>query len=265
MGNMARLSAGPKATAYSANLYFSFPLGGQVCRVVCLFSDASTKAISAVAYPRAVDSDGNSNVGFVLDKAKLAPQHKPTIPRLELYAAVMVVEIADLIRHEIDLRLDVIRFYCESQVVLGYIYNETKCFMCICTTEQWFYVPTELNPADHASRGVAASQLNDSAWLKGPLFLSKPYTFLQVEQGSYEVVCPKHDTEIRHDILSYCTQIGLNGLETERFKRFSTWKNLERAIALLVHIAQMIKSKNGCGEHVGWHQCSKPRTHKNIH
>ncbi len=223
-----------------------------------------------MAYLRAIDSDGNSNVGFVLGKAKLAPQHKPTIPRLELCAAVLAVEIADLIRHEIDLRLDAIRFYCDSKVVLGYIHNETKRFYVYVHNrvlrirqssrpEQWFYVPTELNPADHASRGVAASQLNDLAWLKGPLFLSKPYTFLQEEQESYELVCPEHDIEVRHDILSCCTHIGLNGLGTERFKRFSTWKTLVRAIALLIHIAQTIKSKNGCGEHGGWHQCSKPR------
>ncbi|KAL1249503.1 hypothetical protein QQF64_020508 [Cirrhinus molitorella] len=132
--------------------------------------------IPAYLYLRAIDSDGNCNVGFVLGRAKLAPQHKPTIPQLELCAAVLVVEIADLIRQEIDLRLEAVRFYCDSKVVLG--------------PEQWFYVPTELNPADHASRGVSASQLNDSAWLKGPPFLSKPYTFLQKEQESYELVSP---------------------------------------------------------------------------
>lgn len=67
-----------------------------------------------MAYLRAVNSNGNCNVGFVLGKAKLAPQHKPTIPHPELCAAVLAVEIADLIRHEIDLRLDAIRFYCQS-------------------------------------------------------------------------------------------------------------------------------------------------------
>ncbi len=123
-----------------------------------------------MAYLRAVDNDGNSNVGFVLGIAKLAPQHKPTIPHLELCVAVLAVEIADLIRHEIDLRLDAIGFYCNSKVVLGYIHNETKRFYVYVHNrvlrirqssrpEQWFYVSTELNPADHASRGVATSQL----------------------------------------------------------------------------------------------------------
>ncbi|XP_067279227.1 uncharacterized protein [Pseudorasbora parva] len=251
--------------------YTSISLSKAKLVELCIFSDASTKAIGAVAYLRVIDHDGNSDVGFVLGKSKLAPQHKPTIPRLELCAAVLAVEIADLIRHEMDLRLHAVRFYCDSKVVLGYIHNETKRFYVYVYNrvhrirqssrpEQWFYIPTELNPADHASRGVAASQLNDSAWLKGPSFLSKPYTSLQEAPESYKLVCPEQDVEIRQDVLSYCTQIRLNGLGTERFQRFSTWKTLVRAIALLIHIVRTIKSKNGCEEHVGWHRCDKLRT-----
>lgn len=251
--------------------YSSISLSDAKLVELCIFSDASTKAIGAVAYLRVIDHDGNSNVGFVLGKAKLAPQHKPTIPRLELCAAVLAVEIADLIRHEMDLRLDAVRFYCDSKVVLGYIHNETKCFYVYVHNrvqrirqstkpEQWVYVPTELNPADHASRGVAASQLNNSTWLKGPPFLSKPYTCLQEEPESYKLICPEHDVEIRRDVISYCTQIKLDGFGTERFKKFSTWISLVRAIALLIHIVHTIKFKSGCGEHVGWHWCNKPRT-----
>lgn len=238
--------------------YSSISLSDAKLVELCIFSDASTKAIGAVAYLRVIDHDGSSNVGFVLGKAKLAPQHKPTIPRLELCAAVLAVEIADLIRHEMDLRLDAVRFYCDSKVVFGYIHNETKRFYVYVHNrvqrirqstkpEQWVYVPTELNPADHASRGVAASQLNNSTWLRGPPFLSKPYTCLQEEPESYKLVCPEHDVEIRRDVLSYCTQIKLDGLGTERFKRFSTWISLVRAIALLIHIVCTIKSKSGCG------------------
>lgn len=94
----------------------------------CVFSDASTKAISTVAYLRAANGDGQIDVGFIMGKAKLAPQSEPTIPRLELCAAVLAVEMAELILEEIDLKPDAIKFYCDSKVVLGYIYNETKRF-----------------------------------------------------------------------------------------------------------------------------------------
>lgn len=47
---------------------------------ICVFSDASTKAIGAVAYLRAVDGDGQISIGFILGKAKLTPKKQPTIP-----------------------------------------------------------------------------------------------------------------------------------------------------------------------------------------
>ncbi len=56
---------------------------------LCVFSDASTKAIGAVAYLKALQKDGQVRVGFVMGKAKLAPLSEPTIPRLELCAAVL--------------------------------------------------------------------------------------------------------------------------------------------------------------------------------
>ena len=43
-------------------------------------------------------------------------------------AAVLAVEVAKLIQDELDLKLDAIKLYCDSKVVLGYIHNQTKCF-----------------------------------------------------------------------------------------------------------------------------------------
>lgn len=45
-----------------------------VRRELHLFSDASTKAIAAVAYLRVTDAAGNNSVGFVMGKAKLTPR-----------------------------------------------------------------------------------------------------------------------------------------------------------------------------------------------
>jgi len=64
---------------------------------MCVFSDASVKAISAVCYLKVTNEQGHSEVGFVFGKSKLAPQPELTIPRLELCAAVLAVEIAELV------------------------------------------------------------------------------------------------------------------------------------------------------------------------
>lgn len=111
-----------------SRMYTPTSLTKAVYTELCIFSDASTKAIGVVAYLRAVQEGGKVEVGLVMGKAKLAPQSALTIPRLELCAAVLAVEVADVIQEELDLKLDAIRFFTDSKVVLGYIYNETKRF-----------------------------------------------------------------------------------------------------------------------------------------
>ncbi|XP_076101209.1 uncharacterized protein LOC143071003 [Mytilus galloprovincialis] len=64
------------------------------------------KAIAAVAYLRTTDSSGEPNIGFVLGKAKVAPTSGHTIPRLELSAAVLAVEITQTIMDNLDLHID---------------------------------------------------------------------------------------------------------------------------------------------------------------
>ena len=62
-----------------------------------VFSDASEKAISTVAYLRTVSDTGKVELGFVSGKSKVAPKHGHTIPRLELCAAQLAVEMAEVI------------------------------------------------------------------------------------------------------------------------------------------------------------------------
>lgn len=49
------------------------------------------------------------------------PEH--TIPRLELCGIVLVVEIADFILHDLDIQIDDVKFYTNSNVVLRCIDN----------------------------------------------------------------------------------------------------------------------------------------------
>ncbi|XP_061698520.1 uncharacterized protein LOC133512687 [Syngnathoides biaculeatus] len=90
--------------------YLHQSLSSAASTELCLFSDASNWAIGAVAYLRVVTTDGQCEVGFVLGKAKLAPQSGPTIPRLKLCGAVLAVEMAELILDELDHKPDAVRF-----------------------------------------------------------------------------------------------------------------------------------------------------------
>ncbi|XP_014677998.1 PREDICTED: uncharacterized protein LOC106817811 [Priapulus caudatus] len=86
------------------------------------------------------------------------------------------------LKEQLDYEIDEEHFWTDSKVVLGYINNEARRFHVFVanrvqrirqnsSTEQWHYVETGRNPADHASRGLTACQLTPSNWFTGPKFL----------------------------------------------------------------------------------------------
>lgn len=135
-----------------------------------------------------------------------------TIPRLELCAAVLAVEIAETVVSSMDSHMNSVTFYSDSNVVLGYINNEQRRFyvyvsnrvQCIrqaTSPQQWKYVPSELNPADHGSRSVTAASLRDTNWLTGPYFLSgKPPDDHQL---LFDLVDQELDSEIRPQVTKH--------------------------------------------------------------
>lgn len=129
-----------------------------------VFSDASELAVSAVAYLRSCFK-GEISVSFIMGKAKLAPSKGHTIPRLELYAALLAPEVGEFIRKNLQTTLEEIRYHTDSKVVLGYFNNKTRRFfnyvsnrveriLSVTEPEQWFYVSIIDNPADHGTRGL---------------------------------------------------------------------------------------------------------------
>lgn len=87
------------------------PLSAAQTKEVCIFCDASTKAIVAIAYLKVMDAAGHSEVGFLFGKTKLAPKPDITVPRLELCAAVLAVEVAEAVSVELDIASDDISFF----------------------------------------------------------------------------------------------------------------------------------------------------------
>ncbi|XP_021332949.1 uncharacterized protein [Danio rerio] len=237
-------------------------------REMCVFCDASTNAIAAVAYSKITSISGNVEVGFIFGKVKLAPRPEISVPRLELCAAVLAVEIAEIIADEIDIKLDVVTFYSDSKVVLGYICNRSRKFHVYVHNrvqriqrsthpEQWKYVQTDQNPADQATRSVPAADLSHSMWLTGPRFLFNT-TQETSHTGPFAMIHPDLDIEVRSQVISCATHTSRRELDPKRFERFSSWHTLVRAIARLVHIAHSFQKDNDKSTCRGWHICDKP-------
>ena len=205
-----------------------------------IFSDASQMAISAVAYVRFTGSDGKQSLGFLTGKAKLAPKHGHTVPRLELCAAVLATELYHTIRSESDIDFQAVRFFTDSRVVLGYIRNQTKRFFTYvanrverirsCSTPQdWNYVPSKLNPADEGTRSVAAADMKSSLWLNGP---SNQICDEVDDTDEFPLIEP--DSEVRTLKTNIKETLeGAQHLESARFSHFSSWNRLIRAVSWL--------------------------------
>ncbi|XP_035986523.1 uncharacterized protein LOC118560020 isoform X2 [Fundulus heteroclitus] len=233
-------------------------------RELFIFADASVKAIAAIAYIK-VSMSESTETGFVFGKTKLAPQSGLTIPRLELCAAVLAVEVAELIVAEMDISFVNIEYYTDSKVVLGYIYNQTRRFYVYVHNRvqrilqstrphQWKYVPSELNPADYGSRSVTAAQLSSTTWLEGPAFLLKPS--LQVPPfENYNLVDPAADIEVRPFVTTNLTHVTKPAIAPTCFEKFSNYSALIRTIAQLVHVVRSFNHSNQTSSCHGWHLC----------
>ena len=93
------------------------------------------------------------------------PLKQVAIPRLELSAAVVSVQLDKAVTRELDLPLtEKFVFWTDSTSVLRYIRNETKRFHTFVANriaiirdgsnpDQWRHVGGDLNPADDLCRG----------------------------------------------------------------------------------------------------------------
>ena len=199
-------------------------------------------------------------MSFVFGKAKLAPSHATTIPRLELCAAVLAVEIAELVIGEQAFKPDSVTYYSDSKVVLGYISNEARRFYVYVSNRvewirkssspaEWTYVPTHLNPADCATRSVKAKDLDGSMWLTGPKFLLQEDPCSRANEEDRILESSTNDPEVRPEIRTHATRLqSILPLQTNRFRRFSQWSSLLKGMSYLILAARSHHRTDGSNE-----------------
>ena len=159
--------------------------GQIVSQSIHCFSDASSVGYGVALYIRSVNIEGKVHVALAMAKSRVSPLKFVRIPRLELTASAVSVKVSALLLEEIDCPEMDVHFWTDSTIVLGYIRNETKRFRTYVanrihtihsysSVNQWRHVPSELNPADLASRGLSpASTEKVRMWFDGPDFLWK--------------------------------------------------------------------------------------------
>ena len=153
------------------------------------FADASQIAYGAVSYLRLVDVEERIHCAFLIGKSRLAHLKPMTVPRLELSAAVLAVQLDQTVREELDIPVSQSTFWTDSTCVLQYIRNQSKRFHTFVANRlsvindnsaphQWRHVSSGLNPADEVTRGLSVDEMSASSkWLNGPEFLKKTEEF----------------------------------------------------------------------------------------
>jgi len=209
-----------------------------------IFADASQEAYGAVLYARHRYKDGTVTCNLVASKSRVAPLHAVSIPRLELMAAVVGLRLAESVGPTLRISKSQWTFWSDSMNVLYWIRGQSRKFKPFVANrvgeiqksthpEQWRYVPTKQNPADHLTRGLSVSQLKDKeCWWEGPPFLMLdntewPTNKLEVKE--------RQDTEVRKQFrLQQDASNTFTSVTTENRlepTRYSSWRRLTRTLA----------------------------------
>ncbi|CAA9996049.1 unnamed protein product, partial [Nesidiocoris tenuis] len=148
--------------------------------------DASSLGFGAVVYLRCCVGT-QVHMALLKAKTKVAPLKTQTIPRLELCAALLLAKLISSLSYlRSRLAPTAVYLFSDSQVVLAwlrsrphtlktYVANRVVTIMEMTDHCEWRHIPTKLNAADCASRGLQPSELVDySLWWRGPDFLTEP-------------------------------------------------------------------------------------------
>ena len=157
-----------------------------------------------------------------------------------------------LIKTELDVTIDRTHYWSDSMIVLQYIANDDKRYHTYVANRleiirdgsnasQWHHVDTKSNPADHASRGLSARQLNSQQWLHGPAFLSQPDT--QWPQFN-DTHLDASDPEVKKQAQVF-TVTPHQSPTDQLLHAFSTWHKLRTSVAWLLVLTDVLHTNSG--------------------
>ena len=145
------------------------------------FGDASGKGVSAAVYTVVTQESGTTQ-GLITAKSRVAKQGL-TIPRLELIAGHMTINLAANVREALDgIQLNpILHCWLDSTVALHWISDRGEYRQFVSNRVKkirshpnvtWRHVPTSENPVDLGSRGGSVTGVE--LWWKGPSWLADP-------------------------------------------------------------------------------------------
>ena len=221
------------------------------------FSDASDSGYGAAVYLRTAYEDNRVDSSLVIGKSRVAPTKRITTPRLELVGATVSARLSELVSRELMMTPQPkVHFWVDSEIVLGYIKNESKRFKTFVANrvravrdksepQQWDYVSTNENPADYASRGIKPEdEAKMEQWLHGPEFLLQQ----EVTQPQVTPSVPDDDPEVQQVTKVLSASVIEPTLDEELCNRISSYHKIKRVVATLMKFADLCRKKTATAE-----------------
>jgi hypothetical protein len=170
--------------------------------LVC-FCDASFDCYATVVYLRLQNGE-NITSHIVFAKSRLNPMKRMTIPRLELLAILIGTRALMFVQQQLRLSVEPVTLCSDSQIALAWIFSNEKLdtwtrnrvreIRKMPKSLQYKHVATDNNPADLATRGVTATNL-DEFWFNGPAWLCQPKEkWPSTNVQSFKAADIKHET-----------------------------------------------------------------------
>ncbi|XP_067660546.1 uncharacterized protein [Haliotis asinina] len=198
-----------------------------------IFSDASERVYGAVAFLRTV-YQGKVYVSFVQARSRVAPKRQLSIPRLELSAALVGAQLADMLNRELTLPIERVTLWSDSTTVLSWLKSDScryKVFVgtrvaeiqTLTNVADWRYVNTKDNPADDLTRGKTLEELaNSSAWQNGPPFLQQ-----SPDEWPPDIVMSSSIKDTSGEVKStFCAVTMAESPTIPEVSKYSNWRKL---------------------------------------
>lgn len=225
------------------------------------FADACENGLGQVSYLRLVNAHNDVHVSFLMAKSRVAPLKALSIPRMELTAAVISVNVANMLKNELKYEDLQCAYYTDSEIVVGYINNNARRFHVYVGNRvqhirdhtdptQWHHVKGSQNPADEASRAMSAKELLDNPrWLKGPEFLWKAEVPVTNHSSSrYNVADDDIEVKVNHHEVQATTLTAKTKEQhptiLQYIERFSSWYKAKSWISTIRRGINSLKKKN---------------------
>lgn len=216
------------------------------------YADASQLAMAACVYIAHSTQQGKLHLSLLTAKTRIAPLVPPTLPRLELNAAVLLIELLNKVRNALKLKFSQVKAFSDSKIVLAWIHSDplrwktyvrsrVSTIQRLSTGVTWAHIKGKDNPADCASRGLFPEEvIHHTLWWNGNAEVLSSSSSSSSEVAEMESNLQEVSSEENTKVVCHHSS---NSSQFRFITYFSDWKRLINFMALIIRAQHNFKQR----------------------